>query len=132
MSRRPFVIISEDVRARAMEFLRTLPIGYRVLFQEQKRSTEQSDRMWAMLGDIVKAGCTINGATFNDEQWKCIFMKELGHDTQVLPTLDGKSWFPTGFFSKDLGKREMADLITSIQAYGDERGVVFHNERIAA
>ena len=124
MARHLLILANEAVRARALHWVQKAPLGYRVWFAEPKRTTEQSDRMWAMLGDVARQ-CTINGKKYTSEQWKCIFLKALGHDVDFLPTLDGTSFFPTGFRSSDLSKREMMDMITSIQAYGDGEGIVF-------
>lgn len=101
---------------------RAAQIGWRVEFKEPKRSHEQNDRMWEMLGRASKR-MTINGASFTPDQWKVIFMQAMGHQAQVLPTLDGSTWFPTGFRSSDLGVREMSDLQTFIEAHCAEQGV---------
>lgn len=127
MPKHLLIIANESVRARAALWVAKAPIGYRVWFSEPRRTTEQSDKMWAMLGDVARQG-NINGKKYNNQQWKCIFMKELGYDVDFLPTLDGGSFFPAGFKSRELSKREMADLITSIQAYGDQHGFVWGNE----
>jgi hypothetical protein len=44
-------------------------------------------------------------------------------DAEFLPTLDGSSYFPTGFRSSDLSVPEMSDLQTFIEASCAERGV---------
>lgn len=127
MSRRPFVIINEDVRNRAVAFLRTLPIGYRVLFQEQKRSTEQSDKMWAMLGDI-KDQKLWHGQKLSSEDWKLLFLAGLNQELRIVPNLAGNGFVNLGRSSSKLSVREMMDLITLIQAWGDQHGVVFHDK----
>lgn len=127
MSRRPFIIVDERVRANLIEAIKALPIGYVAVLQEPTRNLVQNARLWAMLTEISRQA-DLNGRRFSAEQWKCIFMKELGHEVDFLPTLDGASFFPTGFKSSQLSKREMADLITSIQAFGDLNGVRFNDD----
>lgn len=108
-------------RARLAEWTQRVPPGWRVEFKEAKRSHEQNDRLWELLGRVSKR-MTINSARFQPEQWKAIFMQAMGRQAQVLPALDGSTWFPTGFRSSDLSVREMADLQTFIEAWCAEQG----------
>ena len=103
-------------------FERAAQLGYRAEFKEPKRSDAQNDRFWELLTRVSKR-MTINGARFDAEQWKCIFLQAMGRQVQVLPALDGSTWFPTGFRSSDLSVREMADLQTFIEAHCAEQGV---------
>lgn len=119
---------SRIATARAW-FERAADLGWRCEFKEAKRSHEQNDRMWELLARVSKR-MTINGARFQPEQWKAIFMQAMGRQAQVLPALDGTTWFPTGFRSSDLSVREMADLQTFIEAHCAEQGVdIWGNEQ---
>lgn len=124
MSRRLFVISDENIRKRAFQFLASLPLGYRVLFQEQKRSTIQSDKMWAMLGDIEDQKLW-HGQKLSDEDWKLLFMAGLNQELRIVPNLNGNGFVNLGRSSSKLSVREMMDLITLIQAWGDQNGVKF-------
>lgn len=115
-------------RARALEWVRNAPEGYRVEIKPPKRSDAQNDRMWAMLADLSKQA-RINGKAYQPDQWKVIFMRAMGKEAQFLPTLDGETFFPTGFRSSDLGTREMSDLQTLMQQWGDEQGVLWSDPR---
>lgn len=112
---------SRIAKARAY-FARAIELGWRAEFKEPKRSDEQNDRLWEMLGRISKR-MEINGKRYSDEQWKCIFMKQMGKEASFLPTLDGESFFPTGFRSSDLSVREMSDMQTFMEAWAAEQGV---------
>jgi hypothetical protein len=107
-------------KARAW-LARAIQLGWRVEFKEPKRSDPQNDRMWEMLGRVSKR-MTIHGRKFTPEQWKCIFMHEMGRQTEVLPSLNGETWFPSGFRSSDLSVSEMSDLQTFIEAWCAEQG----------
>lgn len=100
---------------------RAIELAWRIEFKEPKRSHAQNDRFWEILGRVSKR-MTINGKRYEPEQWKCIFMKQIGKEVQFLPTLDGDSFFPTGFRSSDLSVREMADLQTFIETWCAEQG----------
>lgn len=108
-------------RARAW-LSRAEQLGWRVEFKEPKRSDAQNDRFWELLGRVSKR-MDIGGRKFSPAQWKCIYMKAMGKEAEFLPTLDGSSFFPTGFRSSDLSVREMADLQTFIEAQCAEAGV---------
>lgn len=119
-SRHVITLRNESDRAKVMGWLKGCAYGFRVEVKEPKRTDQQNDRMWAMLGDIAKVG-TVNGKRFAPDQWKCIFMKAIGKDAEHLPTLDGNSFFPTGFRSSDLTVREMSDLQTFMEAWAAEQ-----------
>ena len=127
MPRHVITLRHEGLRAKAATWLAKAPLGFRIEFKEPKRSDEQNDRMWAMLGEIAKQG-TINGKEYEPEQWKCIFMKAIGKDAQFLPTLDGNSFFPTGFRSSDLSVREMSDLQTFMEAWAAENFITLRGQ----
>lgn len=128
MSRQTFILAHDTARARAAQAVAQAPAGYRVEIKAPKRSTEQNDYMWACLTDIAKQS-TLNGKAYTREQWKCIFMKALGHEVEFLPELDGGTFFPTGFHSSDLTKAEMVALIDFIIAWGAQNGVKFHDQK---
>jgi hypothetical protein len=131
MSRALLVLSNNDVRARAISWVQKAPAGTRVEFKQQKRTTEQNDRMWAMLTDIArqKQHC---GRKYTPDEWKCLFMNACGRETQFVPTLDGSGFFPLGYRSSDLSKQEMSDLIEFMLAWGAENGVVFHDQQEVA
>lgn len=123
MARHALTLDSPSRAGMARAWLdRAIKLGWRVEFKEPKRSDPQNDRMWEMLGRVSKR-MTINGMRYTDEQWKCIFMRQMGKEVQFLPTLDGASFFPTGFRSSDLSVREMSDLQTFIESWAAEQGV---------
>lgn len=109
------------VKARAY-FERAVQLGWRMEVKEPKRSDAQNDRLWEMLGRISKR-MTINGKRYGSDQWKCIFMKQMGKEASFLPTLDGESFFPTGFRSSDLSVQEMSEMQTFMEAWAAEQGV---------
>ena len=88
--------------------------------REPTRSLDQNARLWAMLTDISNA--MPDDRRHTPEDWKAIFMNAAGWEVQFVDGLDGRP-FPSGFKSSRMTVRQMADLITFISAYGDERGV---------
>lgn len=83
--------------------------------------------MWAMLTEVA-AQKMHHGRKYNAEQWKCIFLNACGREVQFLPALDNSTFIPWGQSSSDLSKEEMSELITFMESWGAENGVVFHDQ----
>ena len=126
MSRAVLTLSSPHIRARARRWLNQAPPGTIVEFREPQRTLEQNAKMWAMLTDISIGG-KLRGEHWTPDQWKAIFMQSLGHPVEILPSLDGKSWFPASLSSSQLSKGQMVELIECMQAWGAENGIVFHD-----
>ena len=118
----PLKLIDSRVRERAKIIIDSAPVGYIVTIREPTRSLDQNARLWAMLTDISRA--MPDGRRHTPEDWKSIFMNAAGWDVQFVDGLDGRP-FPSGFKSSRMSVKQMADLITFIMAYGDERGVAW-------
>lgn len=123
MTPQKFRLVNDRVRANASRAVAEAPNGFVVTIAPQKRSTDQNAKLWAMIGDVAKA--KPEGRQWAPETWKAAFMHYLGHQVQFCEGLDNSGPFPLGFRSSQLTVRQMADLITCIQAYGDEHGVVW-------
>jgi hypothetical protein len=127
---RRFILSTAFSRQRAKEAIDQAPEGYVATIGEQKRTAEQSDKMWAMLTDISLA--KPGGQRFTPEEWKARIMHACGWECQFLPgILDGHP-FPVGFRSSQMTKSQMSAMIDWMQAWGDEQGVIWTPERRAA
>lgn len=112
-------------RERAKRLIDQAPNGFIAEVREARRTNEQSEKMWAMLTDISVA-CP-QGRRHTPDDWKAIFMSACGWECQFVEGLDGRP-FPKGFRSSHLTKSQMGDLITFMQAWGDENGVRWSDE----
>ncbi len=101
----------------------------RVSFAKPRRSVPQNAKLYAMLTEVAEQKPTHNGVKMDPMKWKAVFMQALGSYVEMLPSLEGDTWFPLGHRSSELSRGEMADLITLIQAWGDQNGVVFSGEK---
>lgn len=131
MSRWTHIINGRADREKAAEWCMRAPAGMRIEFKETKRSIPQNDRMWAMLTDVSQQ-VRLGGKQYTPDKWKVIFLDALGHEMELLPSLDGTHIVPFGQSSSDLTKSEMTDLIELIFKFGAEHGVQFQDERAAA
>jgi hypothetical protein len=125
LSRYTIIVRSDADRQRAVKWASAAKPGMRIEFKEAKRSTEQNDRMWAMLTDVARQALH-QGRRYTPDQWKVIFMHACGREVQFLPSLDGSTFIPWGQSSSDLSKPEMSDLMELIAAWGAQNGVAFN------
>ncbi len=116
-------------RDRAMEAVRRAPEGYRLLIEEPRRTTEQSDKMHAMIRDVASQ-LEYHGLKLDVDSWKVIFVDALHRETRMVPNLDGTGLLALGRSTSNLSVREMQDMITLITAYGDEHGVQFKADKL--
>lgn len=105
------------------------PDGSIVEFRENKRTTEQNSRLWAMLGD-VSSQLTWHGARLSSEDWKLVFLASLAEETRIVPNLSGNGFVNLGRSSSRLTKSEMGLLMDLIDAFGAQHGVVFHDREL--
>jgi hypothetical protein len=115
------ILRGPEQRALAKRLIDAAPVDGIVRISEPTRNLDQNARMWAMLSDVSRA--KPEGRHWTPETWKCAFMHSLGHQVQFCEGLDNSGPFPLGFRSSRLTVKQMADLITVIQEYGDRHGV---------
>ncbi len=118
------------VNARARDYARGLidaaPEGWIVTVAPPKRNLDQNAKLWSMLSDIANA--KPDGRQHTPETWKNLFLHALGHQARFLMGLEGEV-FPVGFRSSELSVKAMAALISFIDAWGTERGVIWKDTK---
>lgn len=120
------IILTGDYQRRlAQTMIAKAPHGAVCNIREATRTADQNAKMHAMLSDVSRA--KPEGRLHTPDVWKAIFMNAAGHAVQFEVGLSGQP-FPVGFRSSRLNKAQMADLITYIQQYGDENGVIWKQQ----
>ena len=99
------------------------PDGHTWEICEPTRNSEQNRKLWACLGDVAKQ-VVWYGRRLSSEDWKHIFTSSL-QKMDVVPNLEGTGFVALGLSTSKMSRREMADLITLIGAFGDDRAVVW-------
>lgn len=127
MSRALIVCYSQADRRKAADWCIKAPTGTRIEFKAARRSLDQNSRMWAMLTDVATQ-LPWHGIKLTPDDWKLIFLDGLDREVRMVPNLNGNGFVSLGRSSSDLSKDEMSDLMTLIEAFGAERGVVFHDQ----
>lgn len=131
MTRAVLILSSDDIRAKAATWCRKAPPYSRVEFKAPKRTIPQNARFWAMLSDVA-AQVPWHGLKLTADDWKLIFLDALKREVRMVPNLDGNGFVNLGRSSSDLSVAEMGDLMTLIEAFGANHGVVFHADERAA
>ena len=126
MSRAIVVLATDMDRIRAIEWVKRAKVNSRVEFMGPKRSISQNSRLWAMITEVATQ-LDWHGQRLSTGDWKLLFMAALNKELRFIPNIDGKGFVNLGQSSSDLSKEEMADLITLIECFGANHGVVFHD-----
>jgi hypothetical protein len=120
MSTARFWLHSPLVRRNACAAIYAAEAGAQVTISPPTRSTDQNARMWACLAEISRA-VEWHGMKLTEDEWKDFFMHSLSASKWV-PHPD-KGMVPVGMRTSRLGIRDMADLLTIIEAFAAERGL---------
>ncbi len=131
MARAVLVLAYPVDRAKAHAWIDRAPVNTRVELKAPKRSVPQSDRMWAHLTDIAGQR-DWHGVKLSTEDWKILFMSALKQEMRLVPNLDGTGFVQLGRSSSDLGRDEMADLITLIEAWAAREGVTLKDPKVSS
>ena len=98
----------------------------------EKRSGAQNDRLHATLADVAMQ-VEWAGARRDVETWKRLMVaawcRASGEPVTILPALDGNGVDLVPRRTRELSRRECAELIDYIHAWGAEHDVVFHDVR---
>ncbi len=101
------------------------PDLWRVELREPRRSDEQSAKMWAMIGDIMKQRPDWFGPGLDKDDIKQVFMASLFKELRMAKNADGDGYVPLARRSSAMSWREMGELLSLIEAWGARHGVVF-------
>lgn len=121
MSRAMFVLHNETVRTNARRALDAAPDDATVEIKPG-RTLEQSALMWTLASEIAANG-KLCGQRLTPHQWVAVFIHEISHKLQFLPTLDGSGCIPYTPSSSQLTRREMRRLINLMHEWRAVVGV---------
>jgi hypothetical protein len=128
MSRAFLVLHTDEIRERAINWVRKAPADTRLEFKGPKRTIPQNSMLWSHLTDIATS-VQWHGLKLSVDDWKLVFLDALKRETRIVPNLDGNGFVNLGRSSSDLSKQEMTDLIELIRAFGANHGVTFIDQR---
>ena len=123
--RRIYILAHDTARRLAAAQCQLAPDGWVVDIKPPTRTLEANAKMWAMLHEVATQ-VVWHGRKLSADEWKIVFSAALKKQ-EVLPGIDG-GFVAMGQSTSAMSKREMADLIELITAFGVEHGVVFHDD----
>ena len=91
------------------------------------RTLLQNDKLWPMLRDVAKqVEWPVDGVLqrIEDWEWKVIFTAALKKHQRVAAGIDG-GFVMLGESTSRMKKKDMAELIELIYAFGADKGVVW-------
>jgi hypothetical protein len=123
MSGHTIVLSDMPSRETAKLLVGAAPAGSVMRIRPPGRTLPQNDKMHAMMP---------GGRVLTSDQWKCLFMDAVARETKNAsfasrwePSLDGDGVVNLGHRSSRLSKDEMGELISFIDAWGTENGVIW-------
>jgi hypothetical protein len=119
---RPVRLTGPTQRAYAKTLIDGADAGWIMTIKEPTRTNDQNARFWAMLTDLSEQ--KPEGVEETAAGWKFLVMNAAGHECQFMMGLNRRP-FATGFRSSQLSVSEMRDLMTWMEVYGAEHGVVW-------
>ena len=122
---RSFTIFGDADRRKACDMIVNAPKGWRFSLRDAKRSDAQNDKMWAMIGDILKAPPPWFDRSLDKDDVKQVLMSGMFRELRMTRNADNDGLIPLAYRSSQLSVRQMADLIEYISAWGAQNGVVF-------
>ena len=125
MSAIRITLYGQRERERVRAWLSEAPDLSRVTLEAPKRSDIQSDKMWAMIGDIMKQKPDWFGPGLDKDDIKQVFMSALFKDLRMARNADGDGYVPVAHRSSRLGRQDMSNLLDLIAAWGAREGVTF-------
>jgi len=139
MTKRIFVLRSEDIRRRAQAAVWDADDNSRVVISDEAKSRDQEEKYHSMIGDIAKVALFMGGKHHQDD-WKRLLvdafakaMRDAGtplhHDGRVIPSLDFERVVQLGIQTKDFYKSEASQFIEYLYSYGAECGVVWSDSK---
>jgi hypothetical protein len=124
--RMTFKLIHSAARHGAVEAIKRAPDGYVCEVRPAKRSLDQNARFHAMLSDIAKSGAEVCGKPRDLDDLKVLFVSAWRAATkqpgEVVMGIEGEP-VQLRRSTTSLSVKEMADLITYVDAWAATRGI---------
>lgn len=123
-----FVLVHPEARRRAAQALQDSPDGYMVQISEPTRTLAENSLLHALITEIAKTK-EWAGAKRDVETWKRLLVaawcRVRGDAIEILPALDGHGVDIVQARTSKLSKKECAELIEFVYAWGAENGITW-------
>jgi hypothetical protein len=130
--RQSFVLVSDKVRANAIEAVRNAPADYAVTVAPRTRSNDQNAMFHAICTDIAKCKFPFAGKPRPAKVWKVLLISAHAAATdegnEVVPGLEGE-FVNIRESSALMSVKRAASLITYTLAFCDTNGIPLNETR---
>lgn len=134
MSKRVFVLNHDIARQNAVRAVQEAAVGFSVTVAEPRRSLAENSLLHALISEIAEK-IEWAGKKRDTETWKRLLVaawcRVRGESVEILPALDGHGVDIVPARTSKLNKKECADLIEYVYAFGADQGIEWQ-ERAAA
>ena len=118
----------ESHRRRALAMVTDAPKGHRLTIAEPKRSDAQNDKMWAMIGQIMKQKPDWFGPGMDADDIKQIFMSAYFKELRVGRNTDGNGLVPLTRRSSKMSVKQMGEMLEQITVWCVVNEVTLHDQ----
>lgn len=123
-----FVLVHDEARRRAIKAVQEAPTGYAVIVKPPQRTSAENSLLHALVSEIAEE-VEWAGKRRDAETWKRLLVaawcRVHGESVEILPALDGHGVDIIPRRTSQLSKKECADLIEYVYAWGAENGIQF-------
>lgn len=128
--RRRLRLIDESVRRRAIEAVRTAPVGFEVVIGPPRRSNDQNAIFHAICSDIARSGLTWAGKARDAAAWKVLLVS--GHAAATKEGAEMVLGIENEFVNlreatSRMSRARASSLIEYAIAFAAEHGVRIHD-----
>ena len=133
MTKRTFILVHAEARRRAAQAVQEAPDGYAVTVGEPTRTGAENRLLHALISE-VSAKKEWAGKKQDAETWKRLLVaawcRVVGETIEILPAIDGHGVDIVPMRTSGLSKKECADLIEFIYAWGANVAGITWSERM--
>lgn len=128
MTKTIFRLVHPEARHRAAQACQDAADGFIVTITEPTRTTSENSLLHALISEIA-GQIDWAGRKREPETWKRLLVASWcrvhGESVEILPALDGHGVDIVPVRTSKLSKKECADLIEYIYAWGSENGIIW-------
>ena len=121
----------DHTRLAAARLVQEAPDGWLVKIGAPPRTIKQSTRFWATCGAVAQTDYTWGGTRHDKQGWHDLFLSGWhtlkGRPPRLLLGLEAER-VSLGLYSRDLGEKEMSDLLDYTDAWCAVRGIATGSE----
>lgn len=125
-TRKCFFLTTPEARTNALRALHDAPDGYVVEIKERSRTVEQNRLMWPRLSAFATQ-LDWYGQKLNEYDYKDLLTASL-RKSRVVPGIDRGTMVALGLSTSAMGVREFSALMTLMEAFAAERGVILPDD----